>query len=111
MNKTKYFNAYLMVEFSQKTKLPQRIGVYSESANTITTIGNEYVEIASLELKVCGDEKDIMGFHILVEILETQLKHGKYDDFCFNYKDKKWTIVQCRSMFAIKYLKTQYEIK
>jgi hypothetical protein len=94
----KYIEAYLMVEFDCKTKLPESIHVYGESENEITMIGNEYIRIASMDWKVCGDNKDVCGLEMLCIFLEKQLKQGVYDLCSFDYKGTKWTVGECKKI-------------
>ncbi len=94
----KCFNAYLMVEFMQKTDLPRSIDVYSESEDEITMLGNNYVRIASMKWEICCDEKGVTGFDIIAKTLEIQFEKGLYDDCSFFYKGKKWTVQECKDI-------------
>ena len=100
---SKTYNAYLMVEFNDKTKLPESIRWYTESEYEITTLGiNEYVRIADMEWNVYNDEKEKDGLGILFDIVEEQLQQDTYDSCSFLYQGKKWTVEECKKLISLK---------
>jgi hypothetical protein len=92
---TDWYEAFLMIEFDCKTKLPLTIMAYGEHENKITMIGNEYVRIASLKLKVQNPESEFAGMEFVCTILEQHLKNGMFNQCKVKYNDNIWTVEEC----------------
>jgi hypothetical protein len=90
------FEAYLMVEFDCKTGLPIGIDCYSEHEDEITMIGNEYVRIASVKLRVQSPDAAFGGCGAVYDMLLDQLHRGTYDACKITYKDQVWTVEELR---------------
>lgn len=96
------YEAYLMVEFNSKTKLPESIDVFSESEDMITMIGNEYVQICNMKLQICNSSSENVGFECLSLLLLHQFKKGFYDECFFFFENKKWTVKECKEIITLK---------
>jgi len=92
----KWYYAYLMVEFDLTVKLPVSIGVFSESQNQISTLNNQYIEIASMYWKIHGNVRDNTCFGYLAAIIRKQFLEGLYDECMFDFNGKKWSIEECK---------------
>lgn len=94
------YEAYLMVEFNCKTKLPVSIDVYSEGQDSITMIGNEYICVKSID---CSEEKSD-PFHVLSVKLLQELNDGVYDSCVITFQGRNWSVKECKAKCA-KYSK------
>ena len=93
----RFTHAYLLVDFSTHTQLPQNLRVYSESEKSISTLGNEYVQITNISWHVHGDERGTAcEYGILHYFLEKQNNRGFYDHCIIEYAGRKWTVKECK---------------
>ncbi len=87
--------SYVLIEFCSNTKLPIRIDieVYTDKKNNIV-LSDCTVKVAHIK----WDSATITNQIWFADLLKTQLEQGFYDNCCFNYADKSWTVKDCKQI-------------